>query len=162
MGVRESIIVSDPEVMNGIPCFQGTRVPLKNLMDYIEGGCPLAQFLEDFPPVSRNGRTGTRRREGFTACAHCMKLLLDECVPERLRGHLQGHEIHSVRFAGLNGRKNGELLLLAEEAGYSALPTGRSGIPYRHSPTGRRIAVSCRPCPDDYLGRRVYRVGILG
>ena len=49
----ESIIISDPEVMSGTPCFRGTRVPLKNLMDYIEGGYPLAEFLEDFPSVGR-------------------------------------------------------------------------------------------------------------
>ena len=49
----ESVIVGDPEVMSGTPCFRGTRVPLKNLMDYIEGGYPLAEFLEDFPSVSR-------------------------------------------------------------------------------------------------------------
>jgi hypothetical protein len=42
-----------------------------------------------------------------------MKVLLDECVPERLRGHLKGHEIHSARYAGLSGRRNGELLRLA-------------------------------------------------
>jgi uncharacterized protein (DUF433 family) len=53
MAVGESIIVSTPEVMSGVPCFRGTRVPLKNLMDYIEGGYPLAEFLEDFPTVSR-------------------------------------------------------------------------------------------------------------
>jgi len=53
MAVLESIIVSDPELMGGVPCFRGTRVPLKNLMDYIEGGYPLAEFLEDFPTVSR-------------------------------------------------------------------------------------------------------------
>jgi uncharacterized protein (DUF433 family) len=38
MGVLASIIVSDPDVMSGTPCFRGTRVPLKNLMDYIEAG----------------------------------------------------------------------------------------------------------------------------
>ena len=53
MSVLESVIVSDPEIMSGTPCFRGTRVPLKNLMDYIEGGYPLAEFLEDFPSVSR-------------------------------------------------------------------------------------------------------------
>lgn len=53
MDVLASIIVSDPDVMSGTPCFRGTRVPLKNLMDYIEGGYPLAEFLADFPAVSR-------------------------------------------------------------------------------------------------------------
>jgi len=43
----------DPDVMNGTPCFRGTRVPFKNLMDYIEGGHCLAEFLRQFPTVSR-------------------------------------------------------------------------------------------------------------
>ena len=38
--------------MSGTPCFRGTRVPLKNLIDYIERGYPLSEFLEDFPTVS--------------------------------------------------------------------------------------------------------------
>lgn len=49
-----SIIVTDPGIMGGTPCFRGTRVPLKNLLDYLEGGYPLAEFLEDFPTVSRD------------------------------------------------------------------------------------------------------------
>jgi uncharacterized protein (DUF433 family) len=53
MAVLASVIVRDPDIMNGTPCFRGTRVPLKNLIDYIEGGYPLADFLEDFPTVSR-------------------------------------------------------------------------------------------------------------
>ena len=53
MSTATSIIVSDPDIMGGTPCFRGTRVPLKNLIDYVEGGYPLAEFLEDFPTVSR-------------------------------------------------------------------------------------------------------------
>ena len=49
----QSIIVADPEVMNGMPCFRGTRVPFKNLMDYIEGGHSLSEFLDQFPSVTR-------------------------------------------------------------------------------------------------------------
>ena len=48
----ESVIVSNREVMSGTPCFRGTRVPLNNLIDYIERGYPLSEFLEDFPTVS--------------------------------------------------------------------------------------------------------------
>lgn len=49
----ESIIVSDPEVMNGTPCFRGTRVPFKNLIDYLEGGHSLDEFLQQFPTATR-------------------------------------------------------------------------------------------------------------
>ena len=44
----------DPEVMSGVPVFAGTRVPIKNLFDYIEGGEDLAEFLDDFPSVSKD------------------------------------------------------------------------------------------------------------
>ena len=46
-------IVIDPGVMNGTPCFRGTRVPFKNLIDYIEGGHSLGEFLRQFPTVTR-------------------------------------------------------------------------------------------------------------
>ena len=46
-------VVSDSEIMNGIPCFEGTRVPFKNLMDYLEDGHSLGEFLHQFPTVSR-------------------------------------------------------------------------------------------------------------
>lgn len=39
--------------MSGAPCFNGTRVPIQNLMDYIEGGDSIEEFIEDFPSVSR-------------------------------------------------------------------------------------------------------------
>ena len=70
-----------------------------------------------------------------------MKVLLDGCVPERLRSQLPGHEVHSARFAGFSGRKNGDLLRLAEQAGYDVLLTVDQGIPYQHSMSGRTIAV---------------------
>jgi len=50
----ERVIVVDPDVMNGTPCFRGTRVPFKNLIDYLEGGHPLGEFLEQFPTVTRD------------------------------------------------------------------------------------------------------------
>ena len=43
----------DPEIMSGTPVFAGTRVPIQNLFDYIEGGEDLAEFLDDFPSVSK-------------------------------------------------------------------------------------------------------------
>jgi uncharacterized protein (DUF433 family) len=49
----EPAVVMDPQVMNGTPCFRGTRVPFKNLIDYIEGGHSLGDFLHQFPTVTR-------------------------------------------------------------------------------------------------------------
>ena len=48
-----SIIQVDPEIMGGIPCFKGTRVPIQNLFDFIEAGDPLDEFLDAFPTVSQ-------------------------------------------------------------------------------------------------------------
>ena len=43
----------DPEIMSGTPVFVGTRVPIQNLFDYIEGGEDLNEFLDDFPSVTK-------------------------------------------------------------------------------------------------------------
>lgn len=43
----------DPEIMSGTPVFAGTRVPVQNLFDYIEGGEDLNEFLDDFPSVTK-------------------------------------------------------------------------------------------------------------
>ena len=48
----ERVIVVDPDVMSGTPCFRGTRVPFKNLIDYLEGGHSLDEFLRQFPTVT--------------------------------------------------------------------------------------------------------------
>jgi uncharacterized protein (DUF433 family) len=48
-----NVIHTDPEILGGTPVFVGTRVPLKSLMDYLEGGHPLDDFLDDFPSVTR-------------------------------------------------------------------------------------------------------------
>ena len=49
----EPAIVASPEIMSGTPCFRGTRVPFKNLIDYLEGGHSLDEFLRQFPTVTR-------------------------------------------------------------------------------------------------------------
>jgi uncharacterized protein (DUF433 family) len=49
----KAVVVIDPEIMSGTPCFAGTRVPVRNLLDYLEAGDPLDEFLEQFPTVSR-------------------------------------------------------------------------------------------------------------
>jgi uncharacterized protein (DUF433 family) len=49
----ESVIVQDPETLSGAPVFRGTRVPFQALLDYLEGGETLDEFLKQFPGVSR-------------------------------------------------------------------------------------------------------------
>ena len=50
---RQGVIVSDPEILGGTPCFRGTRVPVDSMTDYLEGGDSLDEFLDNFPSVSR-------------------------------------------------------------------------------------------------------------
>jgi len=49
----KGIVHSDPEIMGGTPVFVGTRVPLQNLIDYLEGGESIEDFLDGFPSVQR-------------------------------------------------------------------------------------------------------------
>jgi len=49
----DSVIVKNPEILGGVAVFRGTRVPIQNLFDYLEGGETLEEFLEGFPTVSR-------------------------------------------------------------------------------------------------------------
>jgi len=57
----EQLVWTDPERMSGAPCFYGTRVPVKNLFDYLEGGQSLETFLDDFEGVSREQADGVLR-----------------------------------------------------------------------------------------------------
>jgi uncharacterized protein (DUF433 family) len=50
---KKAVVVIDPEILGGEPCFPGTRVPVRALLDYIEGGETLDEFLEQYPTVSR-------------------------------------------------------------------------------------------------------------
>ncbi len=47
------VIHSDPEILSGTPVFVGTRVPVKNLFDYLETGNSIDEFIDDFPSVSQ-------------------------------------------------------------------------------------------------------------
>ena len=48
----KEVIWVDPERMSGEPCFKGTRVPVQNLLDYIQGGSTIEEFFLDFPSVT--------------------------------------------------------------------------------------------------------------
>jgi uncharacterized protein (DUF433 family) len=51
--VSESVIIQDPEIHSGEPVFRGTRVPFQTLLDYLEGGETLDEFLRQYPGVTR-------------------------------------------------------------------------------------------------------------
>lgn len=52
-GSSDSVIMRDPEIHSGEPVFRGTRVPFQTLLDYLEGGETLGEFLRQYPGVSR-------------------------------------------------------------------------------------------------------------
>ena len=56
------VIMRDPEILGGVPVFRGTRVPFKNLVDYLEGGHTLGEFLEEFPSVTREAAIAALER----------------------------------------------------------------------------------------------------
>ncbi|MFH1528722.1 MAG: DUF433 domain-containing protein [Bacteroidota bacterium] len=51
--MKNSVIYSSPDILSGMPVFRGTRVPIKNLFDYIESGDTIENFLIDFPSVKK-------------------------------------------------------------------------------------------------------------
>ena len=65
----KNVVISDPEVLGGTPVFRGTRVPFQALLDYLEGGQNLQEFLEDFPSVTREA--------AINALEHAKSLVLN-------------------------------------------------------------------------------------
>jgi uncharacterized protein (DUF433 family) len=63
-------ISSNAEIMGGTPCLTGTRVPFQTLLDYLEGGDSLDEFLEDFPSVVRELAVAALQQAGDLALAH--------------------------------------------------------------------------------------------
>ena len=51
--MKSRVIVSDPTILSGTPVFRGTRVPMQTLIDYLEGGQSISDFLEGFPTVTK-------------------------------------------------------------------------------------------------------------
>ena len=62
----------DPDIMGGTPVFVGTRVPFQTLLDYLEAGDPLGDFLDDFPSVSRDQAVAAleQAKDALIARAH--------------------------------------------------------------------------------------------
>ena len=69
--LQDLVVHSDPAIMSGTFVFVGTRVPFQTLFDYLEGGQPLSEFLEDFPTVSKEQAIAAleQAKEALLACA---------------------------------------------------------------------------------------------
>lgn len=80
-----------------------------------------------------------------------MRLLLDECVDQRLRLLLAGHDCRSAAFAGLSGLKNGALLDAAEAAGFEVIITTDPEIPFQQNLRHRGIAILILCAPTNRL-----------
>ncbi len=70
-----------------------------------------------------------------------MRVLLDECVPRRVQRYVINHESQTVPQAGFAGKKNGELLRLAEQAGFDVLLTLDKGMSQQQNMAARKIAL---------------------
>ena len=72
MSATPSVVHSDPDILGGTPVFVGTRVPFQTLLDYLEAGDPLAEFLEDFPTVSHEQAVAAleQAKDALLARAH--------------------------------------------------------------------------------------------
>jgi uncharacterized protein (DUF433 family) len=68
--LMKAAISSNSEIMGGTPCLTGTRVPFQTLLDYLEGGDSLVEFLEDFPSVARELAVAALQQAGDLALAH--------------------------------------------------------------------------------------------
>jgi hypothetical protein len=82
-----------------------------------------------------------------------VKILPDEGLPLDFRHSFARHEAYTAEWAGLKGKKSGDLLRSAEAAGYEVLVTVDQGIPHQQSSVGRRIStiVLCSPLPNQSL-----------
>jgi uncharacterized protein (DUF433 family) len=102
---EHNVIEVSPEVLHGTPVFAGTRVPVKTLFDYLKGGDTLADFLDDFPTVSRE--------QAVKALELAGEDLIDAAVAGRVaakeaQSALAPHEVRTVPEMGWAGKTNGE------------------------------------------------------
>ena len=70
--MRSAVIEQNPNILSGTPVFAGTRVPFQALIDYLEAGQPLTEFLDDFPTVTREQAIAAleEAKEALLADAH--------------------------------------------------------------------------------------------
>ena len=132
MNVAQSVVHRDPKIQGGVPVFRGTRVPIWNLIDYLEAGDSLEAFLHDFPSVSPEQAVaaleGGRRGPWGN-----LRVLLDESLPRRLAAELGGPDVATVQSLGWSSMRNGELLRRAASEGIRVFVTADQGIEFQQN-----------------------------
>jgi predicted nuclease of predicted toxin-antitoxin system len=120
------LVKRDTEILSGALCFTGTRVPVKNLLSKTS---PASRASEPWP-------CWRPRASGWLP----MRLLLDECVPARLRRALPAHAVSTVVMQGWSGVQNGALLALAARE-FDAFITVDKNLPYQQNASQLPVAV---------------------
>ena len=90
-----------------------------------------------------------------------MKLLLDECLPYRLRPLIVGHDVFTVGYMGWDGIKNGRLLALAATNGFDAIVTVDSGMPHEQNTAALPLAIIVLHGPSNDLDDLITLVPAL-
>jgi alkanesulfonate monooxygenase SsuD/methylene tetrahydromethanopterin reductase-like flavin-dependent oxidoreductase (luciferase family) len=80
-----------------------------------------------------------------------VKILLDECFPLDFRHSFPEHDVHTVQWAGFKGKKNGELVRAADDAGYDALLTIDKNLPHQQSLVDLRLSIIIVAAPTNQL-----------
>jgi uncharacterized protein (DUF433 family) len=175
-----SLIDSDPERLDGELCFTGTRVPVRNLFDYLAAGQPLEEFLDDFPRVSADNAVAVlhgayellesqarqraqpllQQSKGAIRGRWLVRIVLNECLPRRLARLLPTHDVYTVQELHATSIKNGALLALL--AGQCDLfVTVDRGIRYQQQLDRHPFAIALLQAPSNRLADLVPLIPAL-
>ena len=143
--ISTPLITSTPERLGGTPVFAGTRVPVQTLIDYLEAGHPLDQFLDDYPSVTREHAVGVlelAKQVLITPAAWppAVRLLLDGNLPRTFAALLPGHRVETIHQRRWSDLDDGPLLDAAERE-YDAFLTADQNLRYQQNLRGRRLRI---------------------
>jgi uncharacterized protein (DUF433 family)/predicted nuclease of predicted toxin-antitoxin system len=143
------VVHSDQDILGGTPVFVGTRVPLRNLIDYIERGHNLDEFLDAFPSVSRQQALAALDAAHQVLADRAR--LVDEQLPRQLARELAGHVVRTVQQEGWAGLGNGELLERAAENGFDVFVTADQNLQFQQNLAQSQLAVIVLVAPSNTL-----------